>query len=79
MPLTEYKDLTEEQKQLISKMYARLDNVAGYQYNFDDKGYHGRERIQLVKVKQQKEPEPKLVSKKKKPDTKPKRTRETQK
>ena len=78
MPLIKYENLTEAQKQLVAVMYADHTDLDKHAYNFDKNRYYGRTKVEDVKVKGSKEPEPKLVSKKN-TQPKPKRTRKTQK
>jgi hypothetical protein len=43
MSLKTYDELTPEQKEKVKVMYSDQNTVKMYLYNFDDKGYHGRQ------------------------------------
>lgn len=48
---TPYKDLLDWQKFQISKMYSDQSTVEKYEYDFDEKGYHGRRPAEVTESK----------------------------
>lgn len=77
MPLTEYDNLTGEQKTSVTKMYADLSDLRAYLYDWDEKGYHGR-TLKTAEKKAAPPPEPKKIDPEKdalKVEPKPKATR----
>lgn len=45
MPLYKYSELTDERKELVSKMYVDLSDVEDYLYMWDGDKYSGRQPV----------------------------------